>query len=230
VTVSVLAPAYDGRVNAGARRQGPPEPAATGSSPADDYLSAEGSDLSKAAAVIPVKAFSRAKMRLAPVLNPNERATLAREMAEHVVKAASPLPVVVVCDDEEVARWAADLGARALLEPGLGLNGAVNAAVAQLDAEGFVRLVVAHSDLPYASRLAWLADLDGIALVPDRREDGTNVISLPPSCGFRFSYGPGSFSRHQKEAYRTGVNWTVVRDPELAWDVDFPADIVAPKP
>ena len=108
-------------------------------------------------------------MRLAPVLNPKERATLAREMAEHVVKAAGPLPVVVVCDDEEVAKWADDLGARALLEPGLGLNGAINAAVAQLDAEGFVRLVVAHSDLPHASRLAWLADLDGIALVPDRR-------------------------------------------------------------
>jgi 2-phospho-L-lactate/phosphoenolpyruvate guanylyltransferase len=232
----VLAPAYDGRVNAGARRRGPPEAAAAGSSSAsgapsvEDGLCAEGSALSKAAALIPVKAFSRAKMRLAPVLSPPERAALAREMAEHVVKAAGPLPVVVVCDDEDVAEWAEDLGARALLEPGLGLNGAVNAAVAQLDGEGYIRLVVVHSDLPRASRLAWLADVDGIALVPDRREDGTNVISLPASCGFRFSYGPGSFSRHQVEADRTGLKWAVVRDAELAWDVDFPADIVAPNP
>lgn len=193
-------------------------------------MSAEGSAVSKPAVVIPVKAFSRAKMRLAPVLSPKERATLAREMAEHVVKAARPLPVIVVCDDEEVAEWAQDLGARALLEPGLGLNGAVNTAVAQLGAEGYERLVVVHSDLPRASRLAWLADLDGIALVPDRREEGTNVISLPASSGFRFSYGPGSFSRHQEEANRTGLKWTVVRDAELAWDVDFPADIVAPNP
>jgi 2-phospho-L-lactate/phosphoenolpyruvate guanylyltransferase len=169
-------------------------------------------------------------MRLAPVFGPEERATLAREMAGRVISAAKPLPVVVVCDDEEVARWAEDLGARALREPGLGLNGAVNAAVAQLDDEGYQRLVVAHSDLPRATELAWLAEIEGIALVPDRRDDGTNVITLPASCGFRFSYGPGSFSRHQDEAGRTGLEWTVIRDAKLAWDVDLPADIVALSP
>jgi 2-phospho-L-lactate/phosphoenolpyruvate guanylyltransferase len=180
--------------------------------------------------VVPVKAFSRAKMRLAPVLGPEARAALAREMAGHVVHAARPLPVVVVCDDEEVATWAEDLGARSLQEPGLGLNGAVNAAVAQLNGEGYERLVVVHSDLPRASQLAWLADLEGIALVPDRREDGTNVISLPAGCGFHFSYGPGSFSRHRAEAVRTGLKWTVVHDADLAWDVDVPADIAALSP
>jgi len=183
-----------------------------------------------AAALMPVKAFSRAKMRLAPVLKPEARAALAREMAEHVAGAARPLPVVVVCDDAEVADWAANLGARPLLEPGLGLNGAVNAAVAQLNSEGYERLVVVHSDLPRASALAWLADIEGIGLVPDRREDGTNVISLPSDCGFRFSYGPGSFSRHREEAERTGLKWTVVHDDNLAWDVDFPADITALSP
>ena len=81
--------------------------------------------MSKAAAVVvPVKAFSKAKMRLAPVLSPDERAELARRMAEHVLSASKPLPVVVVCDDVEVAAWAEKLGARALPEPGLGLNGA----------------------------------------------------------------------------------------------------------
>jgi 2-phospho-L-lactate/phosphoenolpyruvate guanylyltransferase len=169
-------------------------------------------------------------MRLAPVLGPEARSALAREMAEHVVNAAKPLPVVVVCDAEEVAQWAEDLGARALREPGLGLNGAVNAAVAELNGEGYQRLVVAHSDLPRASQLAWLADIEGIVLVPDRREDGTNVISLPAHSGFRFSYGPGSFSRHREEADRTGLKWTVVRDAKLAWDVDLPADIVAVSP
>ena len=132
------------------------------------------------------------------MLAPAERAALAREMAEQVIRACAPLPAVVVCDDEEVAEWAGTLGARPLTEPGLGLNGAVSAAVSQLAAEGYERLVVAHADLPLATRLAWLAGLDGIVLVPDRHEDGTNVISLPAACGFRFSYGPGSFARHQK--------------------------------
>ena len=169
-------------------------------------------------------------MRLAPVLSPKERAALAREMAEHVVKAARPLPVVVVCDDEEVAEWAQNLGARALLEPGLGLNGAVNTAVAQLGAEGYERLVVVHSDLPRASRLAWLADIEGIALVPDRREEGTNVISLPAGSGFRFSYGPGSFSRHQEEAHRTGLRWTVVHDARTGLGRRFPGRYCCAKP
>ncbi|MGD0811714.1 MAG: hypothetical protein ABSA91_18700, partial [Acidimicrobiales bacterium] len=58
------------------------------------------------AVVIPVKAFSNAKMRLASVLRPEERAALAREMAAHVISASRPLPVIVVCDDLEVAAWA----------------------------------------------------------------------------------------------------------------------------
>jgi 2-phospho-L-lactate guanylyltransferase len=148
-------------------------------------------------------------------------------MAEHVVHASRPLPVIVVCDDLDVAAWAENLGARALLEPGLGLNGAVGTAVAQLAEEGFERLVIAHGDLPLAAEIAQLAEIEGIALVPDRHLDGTNVISLPAQCGFRFSYGPGSFSRHQDEARRTGVPWRVIHDPGLAWDVDFPADITA---
>ena len=182
-----------------------------------------------AAVLVPVKAFSKAKMRLASVLSPEQRAALARKMAEHVIRASNPLPVVVVCDDIEVADWAGRLGARALPEPGLGLNGAVNAAFAQLGSEGYRRVVVAHADLPLASELAWLADIEGIALVPDRREEGTNVISLPARCGFNFSYGPGSFLRHQEEAKRTGLSWRVIRDPRLAWDVDFPSDMPAVK-
>ena len=90
-----------------------------------------------------------------------------------------------------------------------------------------MRLVVAHADLPLASGLAWLADIEGVALVPDRREEGTNVISLPAGCGFSFSYGPGSFLRHREEARRTGLRWRVIRDPRLAWDVDFPSDMAA---
>jgi 2-phospho-L-lactate/phosphoenolpyruvate guanylyltransferase len=222
-------------MDAGPRQPAPPETAAAEAEapfPEEDHPA----DLARlgarplAAALMPVKAFSRAKMRLSPVLKPEARAALAREMAEHVVKAARPLPVVVVCDNAEVADWAANLGARSLREPGLGLNGAVNAAVEQLNREGYGRLVVVHSDLPRATALAWLAEIEGIALVPDRREDGTNVISLPADCGFRFSYGPGSFSRHREEAERTGLKWTVVRDANLAWDVDFPGDIAALSP
>ena len=39
-------------------------------------------------------------------------------------------------------------------------------------------------------------------LVPDRRLDGTNVLAVPTEAGFRFAYGAGSFGRHRAEAQR----------------------------
>jgi 2-phospho-L-lactate/phosphoenolpyruvate guanylyltransferase len=186
-----------------------------------------GEAVGQTVVVVPVKAFSQAKMRLAPVLSPPQRAALAKELAHRVVVAAYPMPVAVVCDDPEVASWAHGLGARPLREPGIGLNGAVAAAFAQLSSEGYERVVVAHGDLPLATNLTWLAQGQGIVLVPDRHLDGTNVIGLPAGCGFRFSYGPGSFGRHKEEAARLGLPWRAVHDDALAWDVDQPADMSA---
>jgi 2-phospho-L-lactate guanylyltransferase len=181
-----------------------------------------------AAVLVPVKAFSRAKVRLASALGPHERAALARSMAEQVLRAAAPLPAHVVCDDEEVAEWARRHGASVVWKPGRGLNGAVLEGVADLATDGFERVVVAHADLPHALALAWVADHDGVTLVPDRRDDGTNVIGLPAASGFRFAYGPGSFVRHRTEAGRLGLPVRVVREPRLGWDVDQPADLEEP--
>jgi 2-phospho-L-lactate guanylyltransferase len=175
--------------------------------------------------LVPVKAFAQAKGRLASVLSPSERYALAKRLAERVIKAASPLPVAVVCDDSEVAAWATTMGTKVISEPGCGLNGAVGAAYAQLSADGYERVIVAHSDLPLASTFLWLASLPGIVLVPDRHLDGTNVISLPAGQRFRFSYGPGSFARHQREAELSGLAWRVVYDQALSWDVDVPSDM-----
>lgn len=182
----------------------------------------------QAAVVVPVKAFHAAKLRLAPAVAPPARARLAREMATAVVLAAAPLPVVVVCDDDDVRRWARALGAQVRFTPGLGLDGAVAAGVAWVADEGHERAVVAHGDLPLVTGLAHVARGDGAVLVPDRRADGTNVIAIPATCGFRFAYGPGSFHRHRAEAERLGLDVTVVDDLALAWDVDVPDDLRLP--
>lgn len=178
------------------------------------------------AALVPVKAFHEAKARLAPVLDPAARAELARQMATQVVRAAAPLPVAVVCNDPAVARWAHSVGAAVLDEPGQGLNQAVAGGVAQLLAAGASEVVVAHGDLPGARQLVALTGFGGITLVPDRRRDGTNVICVPAGVTFGFSYGPGSFERHLAAAHRLGVDVRVVDEPDLAWDVDVPDDLV----
>ena len=184
--------------------------------------------MTSAAVVVPVKAFTAAKLRLAGVLEPAERAALARRMAGVVVSAAAPLHVVVVCDDEAVRDWALDLGARVVWCPERGLNGAVADGVAHLAAEGVDRAIVAHADLPLATRLDWVADFPGVTLVPDRRRDGTNVAAVPTGAGFAFHYGGGSFAAHRAEAARLGLPARLVSDPFLAWDVDLPGDLAWP--
>ncbi len=180
--------------------------------------------------LIPVKAFAEAKRRLHLALDPAERANLARAMANRVVDAAFPARVAVVCDDPEVAAWADSRGALVIEEPGRGLNPAVEAGVDHLRGMGVAWVTVSHADLPRARDLAMVGDLTGITLVPDRFRNGTNVITLPTACGFRFSYGPGSFQRHQAEAQRVGEPVVVLDRPDLAWDVDEPEDVVPVAP
>ena len=180
------------------------------------------------AVLVPVKAFRDAKGRLAEALTPVERAELSRTMAGAVVRAASPLPVWIVCDDDDVAAWAREVGASVFWKPGRGLNGAVNEGVADLAELGVATVIVAHADLPHALALAHVADSEGVTLVPDRHDDGTNVAAVPARSGFVFRYGPGSFPRHREEAERLGLPLRVVREPRLAWDVDRPDDLLAP--
>ncbi len=184
-------------------------------------------DLGPRAVLIPVKAFSRAKRRLGDTIDIHQRAELAMAMADHVVSAARSLPVAVVCDDNAVAEWARSRGVLVIWEPGRGLNGAVEAGVAYLRAEGVAHVTVSHADLPRASGLDRVGELDAISLVPDRVGNGTNVIALPSDAGFRFSYGPGSFARHRFEAERTGLPVRVLDRPDLAWDVDLPDDLAS---
>jgi 2-phospho-L-lactate guanylyltransferase len=180
------------------------------------------------AVLVPVKAFSRAKLRLADRLDPATRAELARAMAARVLRAAAPLAVYVVCDDEEVRAWAERQGAAAVWTPELGLNGAVEAGVAHLARRGVARAIVAHADLPLATELGALAGFDGVTLVPDRRRDGTNVACVPTDAGFRFAYGAGSFAGHRAEAARLGLVTRLLPDERLGWDVDLPSDLEVP--
>lgn len=177
------------------------------------------------AVLVPVKAFRLAKVRLAGALAPDERESLARTLAEGVLAAAAPLPVAVVCDDPEVAEWAAGRCDRVVWTPARGLNAAVEAGVDALAADGAGVVVVCHADLPRAADLGSLARPGRVTLAPDRRRDGTNVAAVPARAGFRFHYGPGSFAAHRAEAARLGLACEVADRPELAWDVDVPADL-----
>jgi 2-phospho-L-lactate guanylyltransferase len=181
--------------------------------------------------VVPVRAFGRGGTRLAPHLTPDERAHLARRLAERVVAAAGRAPVVVVSDDPEVVAWAADRGLRSAPDPG-SLDAAARAGAGVLAQWGCVRTVVAHADLPDVTTFAAVTrDAGGpvAVLVPCHRADGTPVLSLPTEVAvdFGFAYGPDSFRRHTAVARAAGLAVRVVRDPHLAFDVDTPDDVAA---
>ncbi|MCX6522653.1 MAG: 2-phospho-L-lactate guanylyltransferase [Actinobacteria bacterium] len=184
-----------------------------------------------AVVLVPIKAFHLAKGRLEPALDAASRERLARWTAERVLAAAGDGPVAVACDDHTVADWAREHGAIVLWQEGLGLNGAVDRAVEQLHDAGHRHVTVAHGDLPRPSRLAPFARRDTIVVVPDRRLDGTNVLSFPTAAalaGLRAAYGGGSFRRHLAAALATGLAVEVVRDPFLALDIDLPTDLTHP--
>lgn len=180
------------------------------------------------AVLVPLKAFSLAKSRLADVIDADERAALARTMADRVLAAAGDLPVFVVTDDDEVANWTLDHGASVIRSDGLDLNGSVRTAIAKAARAGHDALIIAHADLPAADRLHDLAWFPGLTLVPDRRDDGTNVVAFAVADGFEPRYGPGSFVRHLDDARARGVAVRVLRRPSLQWDVDVPDDLPTP--
>ncbi len=182
---------------------------------------------SRVGVVVPIRSFIGAKARLAALLDEDARASALRQMADRVIDAAAPMPVIVVSSAPEVREWARTHGIRVLDDPG-SLDEAAVAGTQALAEGGMVRAVIAHADLPKARSLAPLAtDLERpvVALVPCHRDDGTNVLSIPTDLPFRFAYGPGSFQRHLAEAARLSVEVRVVRAPDLTVDVDTPDDL-----
>src|SRR6476659_4236301 len=148
--------------------------------------------LARAGVVVPIRAFAVGKARLAATLEAAPRAELAQRMAEQVLGAAGPLPVVVVSSADEVRSWAAARGVAVLDDPG-DLDRAAAAGVAWCSDQGLIRAIVAHADLPRAPasglvRFADDADRPIVTLVPCHRDDGTPVLAVPVESSFRFGY------------------------------------------
>jgi 2-phospho-L-lactate guanylyltransferase len=185
--------------------------------------------MSGAGVVIPIRAFTLGKARLAGRLDAAARVDLGRRLANAVAAATGELPAVVVSSAPEVREWARDRGLAVIDDPGT-LDAAAATGREWLAGQGLKRAVIAHADLPNARTLAPLTR-DGaqpiVALVPCHRDDGTPVLSVPVDAPFRFAYGPGSFRKHAAEARRLGLGLRVVRDPDLAFDVDLTDDLEA---
>jgi len=181
------------------------------------------------AVLVPVKRFTSAKGRLTGVLDSSDRARLAEWMATGVLDVVAEIPTFVACDDEHVAAWATRMGAHVIWGAGLGLNGAVDDGVDHIVADGYDHVLVSHADLALPGALLDVARDGCITLVPDRRHDGTNVMSFPAAHPLRAAYGGGSFARHLEQALAIGSVPVEVRaDPQLSLDLGTPRDLAHP--
>jgi 2-phospho-L-lactate guanylyltransferase len=182
-------------------------------------------------AIIPVKAPAEAKMRLAGVLDPEQRGALVRAMLEHVTEAAASASAI----DRTCLIGPSRHGLRGDLplldDPGGGLNAALQSALGEATRAGASRVVFVAADLSrlvaHDLQLLALAPAGQIAIAPDRHGTGTNALSLPvpQASGFQFAFGPDSFARHRAEAERLGLQVEVIHSPGLARDIDEPGDL-----
>jgi 2-phospho-L-lactate guanylyltransferase len=181
--------------------------------------------------VVPIRSFRTGLTRLSSRLDDDARSALARRLADTVLDAAGEVPVVVVSSDPDVLAWAVSRDAAVIADPG-SLDDAADAGRTYARAHDARRVVIAHADLPFATALDRFADTqpasDRVAhIVPDRRDDGTPVMSLPVDADVRFAYGTGSFTRHCEAARSAGLTVEIVRDAALGFDIDEPADLDA---
>lgn len=187
-------------------------------------------------AVVPVKPFARAKQRLAGELSGAQRAVLAACMLRDVLAALAATPALagrlVVTADAAAAALARSLGATVLPEPEpAGLNEAVRAAAAWVQAQGGRAMLVVPGDAPGVTtdELAQLAAAHAagaaVALVPAHDEGGTNALLLSPPTRLAPAFGVGSFGRHLRAARAAGLAPQVLALPGLGLDLDHPQDL-----
>ena len=186
--------------------------------------------------LIPVKPLAAAKTRLAEVLAPAERRALVLAMLDDVLDALAGVSglagVALVGGDAELARHVGGRGLRLLAEPEPGLNAALRAASAELAAAGAGRLLILPADIPALDRAAVEALLavggePAVALVAASADGGTNALLLAPPGLLDPAFGPGSCTRYGQAAAAIGVAPRLLELPQVALDIDRPADLLA---
>ena len=171
--------------------------------------------------VIPVRSLTDGKRRLAPVLTPQERATIVRRLLVRTLEAATAAgpPVLVVSPDPSALALARDHGAATLEEPRpVELNHALELAARSAVTQGAGALLVVSADLPDLEA----ADLRAMLPPPsaDTESAARSTVPDPPdgAGADRRETGAsptGALVRIASDEAGSGTNALFVRPPEL---------------
>jgi len=178
-------------------------------------------------AVIPIRLGLPRKTRLSERLSSAEREALADRLFGHVFGIVSAHPQIqrtIILSHSQPAGIVADWRK----DEGRGLNTELEILRRDLGEDD---LLIIHGDLPLLaaadlSALIDAASAGGIAIAPDRFDQGTNAVVLRAQSSFTFAFGRGSFAAHLEES---GGEAALVRRVGLALDIDSPEDLEAAK-
>jgi 2-phospho-L-lactate guanylyltransferase len=186
---------------------------------------------------VPVKDLVNAKQRLLPVLEPAQRADLARAMLRDVLRAltGAELDVVwVVTRDAAVIATARALGADILAEAvNEGHTAAVAYAQAHAARQGLRVFATIPGDVPCVTPdearalVQAAASSPSAVFAPSRSGLGTNGVALSPPDAMPLTFGEPSFQNHLAAAGRRGLTPRVLDLPRLGLDVDTSEDLRA---
>lgn len=182
------------------------------------------------ALAIPVKSLESSKRRLASVLSPLERGALALAMYEDVLDAAlavSGWETLVISPDEAVLELAAQRGAQPVPEERPTLQLAVRQAEQEAIDRGAVALAVLVADAALVTSAALTAAFRtlGPVVMAAGDDGGTTMLLRRPPRAIAARFGRDSLSRHTDLAEARELPVSIIRRPELAFDLDIPADI-----
>jgi len=187
-------------------------------------------------AVVPIKDFANAKERLSQILSPQERHSLARAMAEDVLRSllgVSELDgIAVVTRDAEAQALCAELGIRVLIEAeNQGQTAAVMVASWTLKDEDVESVLTIPGDVPLVLPqdirpvLAAHGESPAMTIVPARDYQGSNCVVLSPPGFVSLRFGDNSFYPHLDAARQTGIEPLTVESENLGLDIDTPDDL-----
>lgn len=180
---------------------------------------------------VPVKDLSRAKGRLSGILSPMERAALTLAMLEDVLAACTEMPgwqTWVISPDPTALQQAARMRARPVEERERGLVSAIRQV--EEEAAGADALAVLLADLPLltpAALMRALQTLGSVVAAPADSDSGTNLLLRRPPDAIPPRFGTDSFRKHREAAELHDIPFAEVRLPQLAFDLDRPADVTA---
>jgi len=189
-------------------------------------------------AVLPVKRFPSAKVRLASDgLSSAQRLALATGMLSDVLAALRRCDlvddIVVVTSEPGAEALARGAGAQVVADdPSEGHSEAAQRGIDWAVADGAFHTLLIAGDVPAVdpeeidSLIESLAD-DEVVIIPDRHGSGTNALLLTPAGVISPSFGDGSCERHQQIAKKAGASARVETNFGIGLDVDTADDLDA---